>query len=269
MEAEMEGFDPEYEEIALRGSLPVTALALAGDACIVYARLNDLKLFRALCRRHGAPRAPRASAAAARRITTAKGRATPKASTKARWDALAPGPSVDRRSGYTETVLLWALPSHVGSPFTAMPTARRRWWRRWWGRADGDARDSGRPLGPVLVGQIGANRPYAALVEPSSIVHVEPLDPLRDGSGASSRREASPLPSPSPSPPPSPRPSPRPHPHPHPRPRPRPRPHPGASSRREAGLSLRLLFPPPLPALLSCHPSHPQHREHQRDHDAV
>jgi hypothetical protein len=34
-------FEPMYEDIDLRGNLPVSSLALAGDTCLVYARVHD------------------------------------------------------------------------------------------------------------------------------------------------------------------------------------------------------------------------------------
>ena len=40
-----------FEDIKLGGNLPVSALALAGDSCLVYARRQDSQLFRVMCRR--------------------------------------------------------------------------------------------------------------------------------------------------------------------------------------------------------------------------
>ena len=37
-------FEPMYEDIDLRGNLPVSSLALAGDTCLVYARVHDHRL---------------------------------------------------------------------------------------------------------------------------------------------------------------------------------------------------------------------------------
>ena len=47
-----------FEDIPLEGNLPVSALALAGEACVVYSRLHDARLFRVVCRHHGGGSSP-------------------------------------------------------------------------------------------------------------------------------------------------------------------------------------------------------------------
>jgi hypothetical protein len=51
-------FEPLYEDIDLRGNLPVSSLALAGDTCLVYARVHDHRLFRLTCRASPFPPPP-------------------------------------------------------------------------------------------------------------------------------------------------------------------------------------------------------------------
>jgi hypothetical protein len=105
-----------YEDIELAGNMPVTAVSLAGDHCIVYARRHDSRLFRAVCR------SPRRRAWPSSSVRdggtdppgTSRG-ATVRRQPRARWRPTAPGPLVDRRQGYAETALLCALPGASAS----------------------------------------------------------------------------------------------------------------------------------------------------------
>ena len=96
------GAPPPWEDIALRGSTHVSALSLVGglarDECLVYARGLDRYAFRMLCR----PR-PRSHRRGARRWLRRWG------PWRSAWRGMRPGPVVDRRRGYTETVMLRGL----------------------------------------------------------------------------------------------------------------------------------------------------------------
>ena len=135
----------KYEDLPLAGNLPISALALAGRSCVVYARVHDARLFRVLCRaprsgpqvkalpppraarrfgkRGGASgvRARRRTSRQRRRASVAEGRVSewrPLPWSGGRWKVMSPGPPVDRRAGHVETVVLSALP--------AAAAARRR-----------------------------------------------------------------------------------------------------------------------------------------------
>ena len=138
----------EYEDLSLEGNLPISAVALAGSSCLVYARAHDSRLFRVMCRNRVLSRArasrkvrrsrkrssssSRGSSGSHRRqrlssrsgsfgelVSGSRSAAIGQVSEwrprawwqRATWRPMTGGPAVDRRKGQSETVLLWALPA--------------------------------------------------------------------------------------------------------------------------------------------------------------
>ena len=133
------GAPPPWEDIPLPGSAQLSALSLvsniARDECFVYARALDRHAFRMLCRSRRRRRTTstrgsgggggswwrwpwrrRAAALPAPDGATAAVAAPQQPKPAPHWRTMLPGPAVDRRRGYTETVLLrsLALPSQPG-----------------------------------------------------------------------------------------------------------------------------------------------------------
>ena len=86
---------------------------------IRYARVHDHRLFRLTCRASTFPPPPPPAPRPPQRppqLRTSPGIGHAfRWRRRAQWHTYAPGPSVDRRAGHTETALLWALPTTLAS----------------------------------------------------------------------------------------------------------------------------------------------------------